>query len=195
MVRRSLRRLLVGVEPISQELLASIAASSTDLRLINGYGPTEATVCATLEVIDPDDRSPGPASIGSAVSGNRLRIVDSNGVDVPPGVPGELWIGGAGLAKGYLGDPAKTRHRFVPNEGDDWYRSGDRVRLGEDDKLQFLGRCDDQLKISGVRIEPAEVASTIRELQDVSECVVLPLERDGHAVGLVAFLEMVKRTG
>ncbi|MEL6109508.1 MAG: AMP-binding protein, partial [Planctomycetota bacterium] len=188
----SLRRLLVGVEPIPQELLASIAESSPELHLINGYGPTEATVCATLELIDPDEKSTGPASIGFPVRGNRLRIIDENGVDAPPGVPGELWIGGGGLAKGYLGDPAKTRNRFVRHDDHDWYRSGDRVRLGEDDKLTFLGRCDDQLKISGVRIEPAEVAATIRELEDVSECVVLPLEREGHPVGLAAFLETTR---
>ncbi|MEO1524269.1 MAG: amino acid adenylation domain-containing protein [Planctomycetota bacterium] len=185
----TLRRLLVGVEPIEQSLLATIAVHARKLSLINGYGPTEATVCATLERIDPADKTPGPASIGRPVAGNRLRIVDRNGCDVPPGVRGELWIGGAGLAKGYLGDPAKTRDRFVEREGVVWYRSGDQVRLREDGKLQFLGRVDEQLKVSGVRIEPGEVASCIRSLDGVSECIVLPMMRDEKAVGLVAFVE------
>ena len=185
----SLRRLLVGVEPIPQQLLASIARSCSQLSLINGYGPTEATVCATLEQIDPNDPMDGTASIGRAVGGNRLRIIDRDESDVPPGVAGELWIAGAGLARGYLGDPTKTGERFVEREDGRWYRSGDRVRLRDDGKLQFLGRIDDQLKVSGVRIEPGEVAATIRSLDRVSDCIVLPIRRGDQTVGLAACVE------
>ncbi|PAY20097.1 hypothetical protein CKO51_07530 [Rhodopirellula sp. SM50] len=188
-----LKRLLVGVEPIPQRLLASIVDRSPDLTLINGYGPTETTICATLHPIDRLDRSSGPASIGRPVAGNSILIVDSAGRQVPPGVPGELWISGAGLANGYLANPDLTRQRFVtrPASGDDvvWYRSGDRVRMRDDGALEFLGRIDDQLKLSGVRIEPAEITAAIRQCDGVHDCLVLPQMRNGRAERLVALIE------
>ncbi|WP_372894649.1 amino acid adenylation domain-containing protein [Stieleria sp.] len=188
-----LKRLLVGVEPIPQRLLASIVDRSPDLNLINGYGPTETTICATLHPIDRLDRSPGPASIGRPVAGNSILIVDSAGRQVPPGVSGELLISGAGLANGYLANPDLTRQRFVtrPATGDDvvWYRSGDRVRMRDDGALEFLGRIDDQLKLSGVRIEPAEITAAIRQCDGVHDCLVLPQMRDGRAERLVALIE------
>ncbi|MDV6029629.1 MAG: amino acid adenylation domain-containing protein [Phycisphaera sp. RhM] len=188
-----LKRLLVGVEPIPQRLLASIADRSPDLHLINGYGPTETTICATLHPVDRLDRSSGPASIGRPVAGNSILIVDSVGRQVPPGVSGELWISGAGLANGYLANPDLTRQRFVtrPATGDDvvWYRSGDRVRMRDDGALEFLGRIDDQLKLSGVRIEPAEITAAIRQCDGVHDCLVLPQMRNGRAERLVALIE------
>ncbi|QEG01371.1 Plipastatin synthase subunit D [Stieleria maiorica] len=188
-----LRRLLVGVEPIPQLLLASIADQVPELNLINGYGPTETTVCATLHRIDPYDRSPGPASIGRPVTGNRILVVDALGNPVPPGISGELWIGGVGLAKGYLGDPELTRRRFVtaPKLDKDsvWYRSGDRVRMRDDGTLEFLGRMDDQVKLAGVRIEPAEITATVRQCDGVHDCVVIPHQRNGRVEKLVAVLE------
>ncbi|MCS7467126.1 amino acid adenylation domain-containing protein [Stieleria sp. ICT_E10.1] len=188
-----LKRLLVGVEPIPQRLLASIVDRSPDLKLINGYGPTETTICATLHPIDRLDHSSGPASIGRPVAGNSILIVDSAGQQVPPGVSGELWISGAGLANGYLANPDLMRQRFVmrPATGDDviWYRSGDCVRMRDDGALEFLGRIDDQLKLSGVRIEPAEITAAIRQCKGVHDCLVLPQMRNGRAERLVALIE------
>lgn len=173
--RIPLKRLLVGVEPIPQSTLARIAARE-GLTVINGYGPTEATVCATLHVIDPADHRPTPASIGRPLRGNVLRIEDPFGQLVPPGMPGELLIGGEGLADGYRGNAELTARRFVSVPADSrserWYRTGDLVRMREDGTLQFVGRTDDQLKIRGHRIEPSGILTVLRSLVGVRDAVV-----------------------
>lgn len=188
-----LKRLLVGVEPIPQRLLASIARQRPDLNLINGYGPTETTVCATLHRIDPKEDSDGAASIGTPVAGNVIRVVDPSGHDVPPGVIGELWIGGAGVARGYLSNPELTQRRFtaamLSGESTVWYRSGDRVRMRHDGTLQFIGRLDDQIKLAGVRIEPTEIAACARQCDGVDDCLILPLSTNGQVDRLVALVE------
>jgi amino acid adenylation domain-containing protein len=180
-----LHRLLVGVEPIPQRLLASIAGLLPELRLVNGYGPTETTICATLMLIDVADQSDQPASIGRPVNGNVLRIVDANRRPVPVGVAGELLIAGVGVARGYFGKSERTEERFVRNGPSEmtWYRTGDRVRLREDGNLQFLGRVDSQIKIRGHRIEPAEVAAAIVACGP-SDCAVIAIE--GELVAFVA---------
>ncbi|TWU04991.1 non-ribosomal peptide synthetase [Stieleria varia] len=178
----SLQRLLVGVEPIPQCVLASISRQVSGLQVINGYGPTEATVCATLMLVDESDDSVEPASIGRAVSGNVLRIVDPYGQVVPVGIPGELLIGGVGLARGYLRRPDLTQQRFQAIAGDSrsdvWYRTGDIVCLREDGNLLFRGRRDDQIKVRGHRIELGEVLSAIRSIDGVTDAVVVDLADD-----------------
>ena len=169
------QRLLVGVEPISQQRLASIMRQIPRLILINGYGPTETTVCATLHRIDPNDDQPGAASIGCPVTGNQIRIVDSRGNPVPAGVAGELHIGGIGLALGYLNQPELTEKRFSVDPhtpGRRWYRTGDRVRMLSDGNLHFVGRIDDQLKIAGVRIEAGEISTAVKCCTGVDDCYV-----------------------
>ena len=187
----TLKRLLVGVEPIPQCLLASISSHLPELQLINGYGPTEATVCATLMPIDRHDSSETPVAIGRPVSGNVCRIVDRHDNSVPPGVPGELLIGGAGLARGYHSRPALTTARFVTCSKHPacrtWYRTGDRVRQRADGCLEFLGRIDDQVKINGHRVEPNEVAHHIRNFSDITDCVVVS-RTDERSTHLAAFI-------
>ncbi|MCA9140139.1 MAG: amino acid adenylation domain-containing protein, partial [Planctomycetales bacterium] len=188
-----LQRLLVGVEPIPQKILASIARKIPSLNLVNGYGPTEATVCATLHRIDRTHDADGLASIGAPIAGNQIRIADSNGRQVPPGVAGELWIGGAGLARGYLGNPELTARRFITVDSvcgpQRWYRTGDVVRQIHDGSLLFVGRVDEQIKIAGMRVEPAEIASAIRQCVGVTDCFVLPNNRPGEPTELIAFVE------
>lgn len=170
-----LKRLLVGVEPIPQQRLAAISESIPDLNIVNGYGPTEATVCATLMLIDKTDHSADRASIGRAVTTNVLRVVDRNDQLVPFGVPGELLVGGQGLAKGYLHQPQLTATRFCTDINDDrstvWYRTGDKVRWNTEGNLQFIGRLDRQLKIRGHRIEPGQLENALLQHPAIETCL------------------------
>lgn len=168
----ALRRLLVGVEPIRLGLLQEIMAILPGLRIINGYGPAETTVCCTLFPVpreggNPLDRCP----IGSAIPGNRVFII---GDDDRPSSEGELYVAGAGLARGYLHDPAQTAARFtqLPGGYGRAYRTGDIVRKCPDGNLLFIGRADRQLKIRGYRVEASAVESVLSAHPAVRECVV-----------------------
>ncbi|MBO4205328.1 amino acid adenylation domain-containing protein [Micromonospora echinofusca] len=143
-------------------------------RITNLYGPTEATINATWHLIDrrPDDgvrRLP----IGRPVGGAVVRVVDDEGRDCPPGVAGELYLGGVGLTAGYLGEPELTDAAFVLRDGERFYRSGDRGRVTPDGELEFLGRLDDQVKIHGHRVEPGEIEAVLRRYPAVAAAVVL----------------------
>jgi amino acid adenylation domain-containing protein len=172
-----LRRLLTGVEPIPLGHLVALRRLVPDMVVINGYGPTETTVCATLYTVpdaasDPQQRTP----IGRVIEGNRGFVVDEHLVPVAPGCPGELCIAGTQVALGYLHDPERTAERFVPAlDGDGlMYRTGDLVVADASGDFTFLGRLDDQIKVDGVRIEPAETEMVMRHQPEVADVAVLP---------------------
>ncbi len=145
--------------------------------LWNLYGPSEDTTYSTGAVIG---RGTGAPSIGRPLANGRAFVLDAAGRLVPAGVPGELWLGGAGVARGYLGRPDLTADRFRPDPfaglGDDpgerLYRTGDRVRRSPDGELEFLGRLDHQVKLRGFRIEPGEIEAALAGHPDVSEAAV-----------------------
>ncbi|MFD0586351.1 amino acid adenylation domain-containing protein [Dactylosporangium darangshiense] len=151
-----LRTVVVGGEPCPPDVAGRWA---TGRRFINAYGPTEATICATVATITAD--SPLPAPIGRPTANTRAYVLDGRLEAVPISVPGELFIGGEGVGRGYAGRPATTAERFVPDpfggDGGRLYRTGDLVRWQPDGQLMFLGRADRQLKIRGHRIEPGEI--------------------------------------
>ncbi|MFY1698648.1 amino acid adenylation domain-containing protein [Solwaraspora sp. WMMA2101] len=158
-------------------------------RITNLYGPTEATINAAWFLID---RRPADGlrrvPIGRPAAGATLAVVDADGRPCPPGEAGELQISGPGLTSGYLDDPEQTQAAFTHRDGRRWYRSGDRVRVGPTGDLEFLGRLDDQVKLHGHRIEPAEIEAALGEHPAVSGAAVLhqatPYPR------LVAFVEL-----
>ncbi|MFL4951233.1 amino acid adenylation domain-containing protein [Streptomyces sp. MMS24-I31] len=157
-------------------------------RMFNAYGPTETTVWATVAELTPGGGKP---SIGTAIHGARTLVVDESLRPVPPGTAGELLIGGAGVARGYLGRPRLTAERFVPDPGSAepgarFYRTGDRVLERADGSLEFLGRLDHQVKIRGFRIEPDEIARRLAEHARVTDAVVVPRD-DGAGPRLVAY--------
>lgn len=172
----------IGGEPSSPAL---VTRWSRDHRLINLYGPAEVTICAStsqpLLVGQPPD-------IGSAITGKELHVL---GPELEPcgyGEIGELYVGGVGLARGYLRRPALTSEKFVASpgaNGERLYRTGDLVRRQLDGTLLFVGRVDDQVKVNGVRVEPAEVEAALRSFPAVGQAAVV-LERDRHGDGFLA---------
>jgi acyl-CoA synthetase (AMP-forming)/AMP-acid ligase II len=148
---------------------------ASDRRFINAYGPTEATIWASLYECRGDERNNPP--IGRPISNTQIYILDEQGAPVPIGVTGELYIGGAGVARGYLRRPDLTAERFVADPfagapGARMYRTGDLGRFLPDGNIEFLGRNDFQVKIRGFRIELGEIEARLSEHAGVHEAVV-----------------------
>ncbi len=196
-----------GVEPLSLryvifggELLdpASLGAwweqQASRPRLVNMYGITETTVHVTYAPLDPGDARPYVGSpIGVRIPDLRLYLLDEQGRQVPIGVFGELYVGGPGLARGYLNAPALTAEKFVPDDfsglpGERLYRSGDLARYREDGTLEFLGRRDRQVKLRGFRVELGEIEAVLREHDAVHEAVVMEREDTPGDRRLVAYV-------
>ncbi|WP_164020355.1 non-ribosomal peptide synthase/polyketide synthase [Pyxidicoccus trucidator] len=183
---RGVRTLITAGEACTPELVARFQPGR---RFVNAYGPTEATVCATVNT----DVDALRVSIGRPFHNVRAYVLDSHLLPVPVGVPGELFIGGAGLARGYLGRPELTAERFIPNPfasepGERLYRTGDSVRWLADGTLEYLGRIDSQVKLRGFRIELGEVESVLAAHASVREAVVtLREDTPGHK-RLVAYV-------
>lgn len=189
----SVRLLIVGGEAVSAaDFRLWRAWARSGVRWMNGYGPTEATITATLFEATPE-HTPEPdrrhMPIGRPVANCRIYVVDPLENLCPPGIPGEIWIGGAGVAAGYLGREELTAERFRPDpwadEGGRCYRTGDRGAWHGAGCLEFLGRLDEQMKVRGYRIEPGEIEAWMGRFPGVSEAAVLAelAERgSGHGV-------------
>lgn len=184
-------RILAGGEPFPVSLARTLRASGAEAW--NGYGPTEATVYTTLHRIRPEDlESAWPTvPIGRRLPNMRLYVLDSRLEPVPIGVQGELYVGGRGVARGYLGRADSTADRFMPDPYGPpparMYRTGDLVRWRRDGTLEFIGRTDHQVKVRGFRIELGEIETILRAHEYVEDAVVLP-RGEADARHLVAFV-------
>ncbi|HEY2737287.1 MAG TPA: amino acid adenylation domain-containing protein, partial [Thermoanaerobaculia bacterium] len=173
-----LRAVFVGGDTVPPDLLEDLRTTFAGAQVWVLYGPTEGTiVCAAHRV--PPPPAPARSLLGRPLAGAVLQVCDRHGELLPPGVPGELWIGGPGVARGYLGRAGLTAEKLVPDvsgRGGRFYRSGDRVRRLADGTLEFLGRIDHQVKIRGFRIELGEIEAVLSALPGVREAVVVVRE-------------------
>jgi amino acid adenylation domain-containing protein len=182
-----LQTVIVAGEATTRELIAEHRASGIEARLVNEYGPTEATVwCAAADLTDtPADAE---VAIGGPIPGCILRVRDAQGAPVPPGLPGELLVGGPGVAAGYFDLETETRARFVTEpDGMRLYRTGDIVREAADGALIYIGRSDGQVKIRGYRVELSEIEKVLAARPDVREAAVAVFGSgpDARLVGFV----------
>ena len=181
-------RMLCGGEALPLELARTLLAKGASLT--NLYGPTETTIWSTLHPIEQSDIS---ISLGQPIANTQLYVLDAAMQPVAVGIPGELYIGGAGLARGYLNRPDLTAERFVPHPygeapGARLYRTGDIVRYRSRHTIEFLGRIDQQVKVRGFRIEPGEIEIVLREHQNIRDAVVIAREDTPGDRRLVAYL-------
>ncbi|HEX7243528.1 MAG TPA: amino acid adenylation domain-containing protein, partial [Longimicrobiaceae bacterium] len=197
----NLRLLLVGGDTVSPDLLEEMREVFSAARTVVMYGPTEAAIFCTTYPVPPRGEIAGLHPLGHPLPGVRLRVRGPRGETAPVGVPGELWISGPGVTRGYLGRPELTAEKFVDVDGERAYRTGDRALWRPDGVLEFLGRTDEQVKIRGFRIEPGEVEAVLREQPGVRQAVVLAREDQPGEKRLVAYVvpgadaEVVAATG
>jgi amino acid adenylation domain-containing protein len=180
-IKGILKTIVSGGESF-QEALMRDCRDILDVEVFQDYGPTEATVAVTYWKYKQEHGHPYPP-IGKPNEGVRVLVMDTRGRQVPPGMPGELWVGGAQTSRGYMNNREETQRRFVedpvePGSGRVYYRTGDLVRFLPDGNLLFMGRIDDQLKVRGVRVELGDVKAALLQCEGVREAEVMA-EPDG----------------
>jgi amino acid adenylation domain-containing protein len=186
-----LRHVIAGGDVISGPAVRTLLTRHQHLSFTNGYGPTENTTFTTCWTArTPPDRS---VPIGRPIGGTRAVILDGALRTVPAGVPGELYAGGAGVARGYLGQPAATAERFVPDRlaaepGARMYRTGDLARWRPDGTIEFLGRADRQVKVRGYRVEPGEVEAALAACPGARAALVIAESDEAGGKRLAAFV-------
>ncbi|MER7394483.1 amino acid adenylation domain-containing protein [Streptomyces sp. NPDC000151] len=177
---------LVSGDWVGLDLRGRLAREAPGCRLVALGGATEAAVWSNFFEVDRVDPGWSAVPYGRPLTNQRFRVVDELGRDCPDWVPGELWIGGAGVALGYCGDAERTARQFVECEGVRWYRTGDLGRYWPDGTLEFLGRADHQVKVRGHRIELGEVETALTAHPDIAQCVVATVGEP--ATGLAAMV-------
>ncbi|HEX8246534.1 MAG TPA: condensation domain-containing protein, partial [Longimicrobium sp.] len=185
--------LVVGGEPLLGEQLAWWKEEHPDAVVVNEYGPTETVVGCMIHRYDPARDQGAAVPIGRPIANTRVYVLDRTGEPAPVGAAGELYVGGAQVTRGYLGRPALTAERFVPDPfggqpGARLYRTGDLARWRPDGTIEYLGRMDHQVKVRGFRIELGEIEARLREHAAVRECAVLAREDAPGQTRLVAYV-------
>jgi amino acid adenylation domain-containing protein len=194
------RAFIIGGENLTARQIQFWQEHAPDTTLVNEYGPTETVVGCCIYQVPPGKHQSGSIPIGRPIANTQLYVLDPQRRLVPIGVPGELYIGGAGLARGYFQRPELTAERFVPHPfskepGARLYKTGDLVRWLPDGNLEFLGRLDEQIKYNGYRIEPGEIEAALVQHPSVREAVaVLREDRPGNK-RLVAYLVLRQERG
>lgn len=186
-----LRQLVVGGDVISPSHATRMLRTAPGCRLVNAYGPTEVTAIATAYQVPATRDAAKPVPIGRPIAATRIRILDAALAAVPAGITGQIFVGGNGLAHGYLGDPARTAERFIPDpfaSGERLYATGDLARYGDDGEIEFLGRMDRQVKIHGFRVDPGEIEQALRADPGVSEAAVIAHGSTGDERRLIAYV-------
>lgn len=183
------RHLMVGGDAVDPRWSREVLRVARPGRLINGYGPTECTTFSVTHFIDDVPEQATVVPIGRPIANSTAYVLDRHLEPVPPGVTGELFLGGDGLAKGYVNRPELTAERFIPNPFGEGrlYRTGDVARYRRDGIIEVLGRTDHQVKIRGFRIELGEIEATLRQHGEVSDCAVVVKRDTNGGKQLVAY--------
>ena len=184
---------IIGGENLTVDSIKFWEDSAPDTMLVNEYGPTETVVGCCVYTVGKEIQSPRSIPIGRPIANTQLYVLSPDLQPQPVGVPGELYIGGAGLARGYLNQPKLTAERFIPDAfgkeaGARLYKTGDKTVYLEDGNIEFLGRLDHQVKIRGFRIEPEEIESVLEAHPLVRDCVVVVRDDADSDKRLVAYL-------
>ncbi|WTN35326.1 non-ribosomal peptide synthase/polyketide synthase [Streptomyces canus] len=187
------REVLTGGDVVPVEAVRRVVEACAGVVVRHLYGPTEVTLCATQHVVSGAGALDGVLPIGRPLDGTRVYVLDDSLAPVPVGVAGELYVAGAGLARGYLGRGELTAERFVADPlggvaGGRMYRTGDRVRWTPEGRLVFVGRSDEQVKIRGFRVEPGEVEAVLAALDQVAQAAVVAREDTPGDKRLVAYV-------
>ena len=185
--------LMFGGEALPAEYIKQIKALNASCEIVNHYGPTETTIGKLVHLVDKDYDYPVIVPIGKPFSNTSVHILNKNLKYCPVGVPGELHIGGDGLAKGYLNNEELTKKSFIQNpntnlEDNRIYKTGDLVKWLPDGNILYLGRIDDQVKIRGNRIELGEIQNILQKHSNVKQSAVLTTDSDGEEKQLIAYL-------
>ncbi|WP_338871405.1 amino acid adenylation domain-containing protein [Myxococcus stipitatus] len=193
----TVRTINLAGEPLTQELVRRLHQETKAARVVNLYGPSETTTYSTFTPLPAEPSE--PVSIGGPVANTQVYVLDPHLQPVPVGVRGELFIGGAGVARGYIERPSLTAERFLPDPfshetGARMYRTGDHVRQRPDGTLEFLGRVDHQVKLRGFRIELGDIESALRQAPGVRDAIVV-LRGEGARRKLVACVVPAAREG
>ncbi|NOQ24952.1 MAG: amino acid adenylation domain-containing protein, partial [Bacteroidales bacterium] len=176
-----LNKMLVGVEPIKDEILEDYLKLNENFNIINAYGPTESTICATRYLYKSHLVKNTIVPIGQGLSNSNIYLLDQSNKLVPIGVSGELCISGVGLSRGYLNNPELSSEKFIDHPfkaGERLYKTGDLARYLPDGNIEFLGRIDHQVKIRGFRIELGEIENILLKQVSIKECLVLAREEN-----------------
>ncbi len=188
-----LREVLFGGQAADADSVRRLLKAGGPARLLHMYGPTETTAWCSWELVEHVAEDALTVSVGRATGNQRIYLLDSALNPVPVGVPGEAYVGGAGVVRGYLDRPGLTAERFVPDPfatepGARMYRTGDRLRWKADGRLEFVGRVDEQVKIRGFRIEPGEIEAVLSSHAEVREARVIMREDQPGEPRLVAYV-------
>ncbi|CAL9674367.1 Tyrocidine synthase 3 (plasmid) [Streptomyces sp. enrichment culture] len=185
------RQAMLGGEAVSVGHLEKAIDAYPALALLNGYGPVESMGFTTCHDITPEDVASESVPIGRPIANKYAYVLDTSLNLLPPGIPGELYLAGRGLAHGYTGAPALTAERFVAcpfRPGERMYRTGDLARWTGGGRLEFVGRVDDQVKIRGFRVEPGEVETTLLRHPELRQSAVVAREHDHGGTYLTAYI-------
>jgi acyl-coenzyme A synthetase/AMP-(fatty) acid ligase len=185
------RQVMTGGEAASVAHIARMQERYPGVRIVNGYAPVESMIFTVCHTVRPEDTTRQSIPIGRPINNKRFYVLDQQLNPVPVGVAGEVYMAGAGLADGYIGQTGLTASRFVANPfepGQRLYRTGDLVRWRHDGVLDFLGRADDQVKIRGFRVEPGEVRTALTSHDAVTQAAVIVREDRPGDKRLVAYV-------
>jgi len=196
-ILKGIRQLVIGAEALSSAHVKKALRALPEMTIINGYGPTEASALAICHTVSRNQTAKKSVPIGSPINHSIAYILDTKGRLLPTGVPGELHLGGIGLAIGYFRNRKQTEERFISKpfgrkSDTNLFRTGDRVFLNAEGNFDYIERMDDQVKIRGHRIEPGEIRSQIRNLKGCSDCFVTAQKNDRKETELVAYVVLDK---